>query len=54
VPKVRTASRTDIGVHALCNAFTFDTVQDLNRKEYCPESLRKGINHHLLVNNEQI
>jgi len=32
IPMVRTASRTDIGVHAVRNAFTFDTTID-NSKE---------------------
>jgi tRNA U38,U39,U40 pseudouridine synthase TruA len=55
VSKVRTASRTDIGVHALCNAFTFDTVQDAEaRKEYDCESFRKGLNHYMITNEEQI
>jgi tRNA U38,U39,U40 pseudouridine synthase TruA len=50
VPKVRHASRTDAGVHALCNAFTFDTIQNLERKEYPVEILRKGINHWMIMN----
>ena len=47
---MRTASRTDIGVHALCNAFTFDTVPDVDRKELDPDSFRKGINHYMVGN----
>ncbi|TNV76952.1 hypothetical protein FGO68_gene726 [Halteria grandinella] len=54
VPIVRTASRTDIGVHALVNAATFDTVQDLERKGFDCASLRKGLNHYMLKNEEQI
>ena len=50
---MRTASRTDIGVHALCNAFTFDTVKDEEaRKEYDCESFRKGLNHFMITNEE--
>jgi tRNA pseudouridine(38-40) synthase len=51
---VRTASRTDIGVHALCNAFTFDTVQSEERKNYECEEFRRGLNHYMITNEEQI
>jgi tRNA pseudouridine(38-40) synthase len=54
VPKVRTASRTDVGVHALYNAFTFDTTDNVNRKDYTPDTLKKGLNHFMQLNKQQI
>lgn len=55
-PKIRTASRTDSGVHALTNAFTFDSVSEENegRKLYTPDELKRGLNNHLAVKGEKI
>jgi tRNA pseudouridine(38-40) synthase len=53
VARVRSASRTDVGVHALCNACTFDTVQDeSSRREYETERIRQGLNHFMIGRNE--
>ena len=54
IPYIRTASRTDAGVHALHNAFTFDTSKHEERKEYSPEDLRMGLNYYLYKEGEQI
>lgn len=43
---IRTASRTDIGVNAIRNAFTFDTVEDNNRKEYTTCTIKKALNSY--------
>eukprot|EP00347_Sterkiella_histriomuscorum_P011073 403373855 len=53
--KIRGASRTDVGVHALCNAFTFDASDDHeNRKLFQTEDLRRGMNAHFSMNQEKI
>ena len=58
MPRIRTASRTDRGVHALANACTFDTVQgdpeDPLRKDLDTEAMRKGLNHYMVMNQQQI
>jgi tRNA U38,U39,U40 pseudouridine synthase TruA len=54
IPKIRTASRTDIGVHALMNACTFDTTDNSDRKDYEIDIIYKGLNYYLQKYNHQI
>jgi tRNA pseudouridine(38-40) synthase len=45
VAEIRTASRTDIGVHAVRNVFTFNTtVENLSSKLLHIDDLKKGFN----------
>lgn len=52
IPNIRTASRTDIGVHALRNAFTFNTVECNSQQQLIKvDHLKKGINSFMVDND---